>query len=271
VANTGLFFLAVAVTILPAMLAMWWFLRRYEGYFEDARIFFSLAVGFFLGLFATAFEFLAFPFHTADFVDAMGWGTALFLFVAGYAFFETGAKVIALGLKKFRQRKDTPYYGAAMGLGFGAMAALLFVALNLNLSGFYETPYSARTFFVMVMVPVGGILAHGATGAIVGQGSAEGKLWKGWGYGALLQMPLLGTYWLFWPNIGDGTMAWSGVGEGLLLYIFPSVLALGYGLGLLLITQRRVLDPIVPADIRAQVARERRREARRKQRGEEEE
>ena len=124
--------IAVPVTVLPAVGALWYLLKRYEDYFEDAKVFLALVFGFFGGLFAIFMEMTAFPFAHPQFIDAMGVGTAFAFFIGAYAFFETGCKTIILGMRRFRGRKDTPYYGAALGLGFGAMMALGFVAINLN-------------------------------------------------------------------------------------------------------------------------------------------
>lgn len=241
------YLVAVFVTIVPAMGALWWFLKRYEGYFEDARVFFALVVGFFTGLFATFLEFNVFRFWEPIY----GTAASFVLTVVGYAFFETGAKVVVLGLKRFRQRKDTPYYGTALGLGFGAMAALQFVAVNLAVATQEGNAYRLLPAATMIAVPLGAVFVHGAAGAYVGQGSASGNLAKGWIVGALLQMPVLGAYWLF--------LYGGSIGQGNAVLVFPAVLSLAYGLFLLGIAQKRVLDPIVPPEIKAQVRREKRR------------
>lgn len=243
--------MASFVTVVPAMGTLWWFLDRYEGLFEDARLFFALIVGFFAGLGAAAFEFYT-DFAGASSTAAIGAGTAFIFFVAGYAFFETGIKTMALGLKRFKGRKDTPYYGMALGLGLGAMLALMIVANALRVAEESGNPYQPATFAVMTLIPIGAILAHGATGVWVGVGSSEGKLWKGWGIGTLLQMPMLGVLWLWWPSIGQGNVVvW-----------FPSIVAIVYGAGLIVITEKRVLQAIVPRDIAKQVRRDIRRQRR---------
>lgn len=253
---------AVPATIIPAMAALWWLLKRYEGHFVDARVFFSLVVGFFVGLLATFLELNLFLFPDADAMARVGVGASgsFILTVVGYAFFESGAKTMVLGLRRFRQRKDTPYYGMALGLGFGAMAALQFVALNLHVAQQRGAPYTVATGAAMVAVAVGALFAQGGAATFIGRGSARGELGKGWLVGGLLLMPSLGTYWMFWPYLG-----W-GAGRYLTGILFPAVLSLGYGLGLLVIAQRRVLDPIVPPEIKEQVRRERRRRARQQRR-----
>ncbi len=265
--------IAAPVTIIPAIGALWYLLKRYEDYFEDARVFLALVFGFFGGLLAVFLEFQLFPFADPRFVASMGPGTAFVFFVAGYALFETGIKTAVLGSRRFRNRKDTPFYGAAMGLGFGAMMALGFVAINLNASEILSEQvlnattnqtadfgYSTPSFIAMAFVPLGAIFVHGAAGVFVGRSIGNGSLAKGWGIGTLLQMPVLMTYWFFWPSIGRGDV----------VILFPAAMSILYGILLLHITRIRVLDHVVPKDIRDLVRRDKRREQRRQLRDEEE-
>lgn len=243
---------AAPVILIPTFGALWFFLRRYEDYFQDARVFGSLVLGFFMGLFASFFELRLVPFQHPDFVDAMGEGTAFIFFVAGYAFFEAGMMTAGLGYTIYRERKDTPFYGLAVGLGFGAMAAIQFIGINLDHSMELGRPYEIYPFITMALVAVGSVLVHGAVGVWVGKASAEGKLWKGWGRGALFLIPLMGAFWIFWPFIGYGDVPGP----------FPGLVSVGYGIGLLAITQQRVLDQVVPKDIRDKLKRALRRERR---------
>jgi len=262
----SVFWVAVPVTILPAMAALWYFLRRYEGAFEDARVFFSLVVGFFVGLVAVYLEFVVFQFHSAQFVAAAGEASAFVSFVAGNAFFEGGLLTVVLGLRRFRARKDTPYYGAALGLGFGAMWSLGFVAVNMNLAARPDYPsaaadfpgYNLVTFIAMALLPLGCILATGAMGAWVGKGSADGVLGKGWLKGALLKMPIFLAFWLFAPSMGDGSA----------VVLVPAVGALAYGLTFLVLAQVRILDRVVPPELKDLLRKSRRRSQRREARGE---
>jgi hypothetical protein len=197
-----------------------------------------------------------FRFADADFVMMVGTGVAFIWFVVGYAFFESGIKVLVLGMGRFRNRADTPYYGTAFGLGMGAMLAMMLLATSIRASQAFGRPYTMGSFLVLVLMLMGGVFTHGATGAWAGRGSAQGKLWKGWGIATLLQMPILMAYWLYWPNLGIGDLPWYAS-------VFPAGFALLYGAALLLITQTRVLDSIVPKEIRDQVRRDLRRATRR--------
>lgn len=245
------FLVSAVVTIIPALGFLFYLLNRYEGYFEDARVFFSLTVGFFVGLVVAFLENVAFAFDSDSFIADAGPATAFVMFVAGYAFVEAAAKTVVLGTSRFRRRKDTPYYGAALGIGFGAMVGLQAVALGLDRTGLLDRPFDGTwllAFAVIVVSAAGTILTAGATGVWVGKGSAEGKLWRGLAHGALLAMPTLACLWFFRPAPA----------------LIPAVLAFVYGAGLVVWTQRRVLDRIVPPEIRDMVQKERRRQARRR-------
>lgn len=240
-------FIASLLTILPAMGAMWFILSRYEDFFEDARVFMSLVFGFFAGLVTSAFETFAFGFGTAEFSAAAGFVTAAIFFIAGYAFFETGVKAAVLGLKSFRNRKDTPYYGAAFGLGFGAILGMMHIALNLERAGGIHN-FTTFSFVTMVALPIGAVFVHGATGVWVAQGVVDGKLWKGWGFAALLLLPMQGAYWLAIPEPGTYSVV-----------LFPSLFAIIYGPTLLTFAQTRVLDHVVPPEVKDKLRREMRR------------
>lgn len=239
------FLVGTFVNIIPAMAALWLLLRRYEGYFEDARLFFALVVGLFAGT-LTAWAEVAFGFGDVDFLRRVGPGVGLLMFVVGYALLETGVKAMVMGLKRFRGRRDAPYYGASLGLGMGAMMGSFFVARNLHVAEAAGRPYSALPLVFMILVGVGGVLAHGATGVWVAKGSSEGRLGRGWAQAMALQMPVLATQWLhsLFP------------GRNLAL---PGLVAVAYGSGLLWHASRRILDRVVPPEIRDQIRRDRRR------------
>lgn len=253
----SVFLVAAAATIIPALGFLWYLLGRYEGYFEDARVFFALIVGFFAGLVVAFLEGALFQFDSEAFVLSAGLATAFALYVAGYGFVEAAAKTIVLGTSKFRKRKDTPYYGAALGIGFGAMVALQSVALGFTRIGLVGWKWDVDTVAVaafVLMLAYGNLLVQGAVGVWVGRGSAEGRLWRGTLHGTLLHMPLLALF--FVARL-----------EGLLPITLASVGALVYGFGIVYYTQRNVLDKVVPPEIRDLVMKERRRAEREKMRG----
>lgn len=252
----SIFLVASVVTIIPALGFLFYLLNRYEGYFEDARVFFSLTVGFFVGMVVAFLETVAFRFGSTEFIQTAGLATAFFFYVAGNAFVEAAAKTAVLGTAKFRKRKDTPYYGAALGIGFGAMVALMEVARRFTLIDELGWAFDGATATVVVLVlafAFAAILAHGAGGVWVGKGSADGKLWRGMGQGSLVQMPVL-------------AFAFVGTFEGRWTAIVAAAASVAYAIVIVLYTQRHILDKVVPPEIRDMVLKERRREARREER-----
>lgn len=255
-ALVSVFLVASVVTILPALGFLFYLLNRYEGYFEDARVFFSLTVGFFVGMVVAFLETVAFRFGSTEFIQAAGLATAFFFSVAGNAFVEAAAKTAVLGTAKFRKRKDTPYYGAALGIGFGAMVALMEVARRFTLIEELGWAFDAPTATVVLLIlafAFAAILVHGAGGVWIGKGSADGKLWRGMGQGSLVQMPVL-------------AFAFVGTFEGRWTAIVAAGASVVYAIAIVLYTQRHILDKVVPPEIRDMVLKERRREARREER-----
>lgn len=253
----SVFLVAAAVTIVPALGFLWYLLGRYEGYFEDARVFFALIVGFFAGLVVSFLENALFQFDSDAFALSAGLATAFVLYVAGYAVVEAGAKTVVLGASKFRKRKDTPYYGAALGIGFGAMVALQSAARGFQRIadlGFAWDFTTVTLGLLVLMLALGNLLTQGAAGVWVGKGSAEGRLWRGTAHGALVHMPLLALLWL------------SRL-EGALPVTIACAGAVAYGMGIVAYTQRHILDKVVPPEIRDLVMKERRRAEREKMRG----
>lgn len=248
----SVFLVASVVTIIPALGLLFYLLNRYEGYFEDARVFFCLIVGFFAGLVVAFLETVAFRFDSPGFIADAGPGTALVFYIGGYALVESAAKTVVLGTARFRKRKDTPYYGAALGIGFGAMVALQVVARRFTAIAEVGWAFDAQTLVVLFLTlafAAATLLAQAASGVFAGRGAAAGSLWRGLAHGALVLMPLL-------------AFAFFGTVDRVAVIAAAAVLAVGYGIAMTLWT-RRILDGIVPPEIRDQVQKERRREARR--------
>jgi hypothetical protein len=268
-AVVSVFLVAAAVTIAPAMAFLWYLLSRYEGYFQDARVFFALTVGFFAGLVVAFLENVAFQFDSPRFTASAGAATAFLFFVGGYAFVESAAKTSVLGFGQFRKRKDTPYYGAALGIGFGAMVALQSVALALHDTSLLIRAFTASTataFALIVLSGAGAVLVSGAAGVWIGKGSADGRLWSGLAWGSLLTMPSLAFLWFFRPALATWQSVSAPPAALLWLAIVPAVASLVYGVGLVAYTQTKILDNVVPPEIRDLVDKERRRERRERMR-----
>jgi len=249
---------ASVLTLLPAMGLIYWVLHRYEGYFEQNRLFFGLIVGLFGGLLVRFLESVLFRFDDPTTFQPSGGALTLGALLSsaaystiGYALVGAMAMTAVLGFRKFRARKDTPYYGVAFGLAFGAMYAMPLFAYSLTplveTQGLRLDATALAFDLAAFAFATGIVMAHGAAAVWVGHGSGQGRLWKGAVQGTGLLIPIMGISW-FWVQNG--------------IQLVPALASLGYGIFLTLVTQRRILDTIVPPEIRDQVRRERRRELR---------
>jgi hypothetical protein len=250
--------LVAAVTVLvPAMALVWFYLRRYEGYFEQNRLFFALLVGLFAGTLIRFAEVFLFSFDNPRVYQPTGeltTGTLVYSFAyttLGLAALESLGKTAVLGFKKFRTRKDTAYYGAALGIGFGAMWVMQIVAsLLVQSEGQVSLEQVPLIYDFFLLVLAFGLLATQAASAVwIGRGAGEGKLWKGALHGTLWLAPALALYWAF-LHAGD--------------QVYTALGALGWGIFAMMYADKRVLQVIVPPEIRDMVRKERRRKARAK-------
>jgi hypothetical protein len=246
---------ASILTLVPAMALIYWVLRRYDGYFEQNRLFFGLSAGLFAGIIVKYAEVTLFPFDNVRSIQPEGpitTGTLVYsaAYTAfGFALVASLAMSAVLGFRKFRTRKDTPYYGVALGLAFGAMHTMPLFArsiLGLVTPTLRLDPAALVGYAIVILFATGLIMAHGAAAVWVGKGSAEGRLWRGVMQGGVLLSPALAISW-FWVQ--------NNAQPGL----FPAVTSAAYGTFLTVLASRKVLDPIVPLEIRDQVRRERRR------------
>lgn len=244
------------LTLVPAMLLIYWVLRRYEGYFEQNRLFFGLTVGLFAGIVVKYLEVALFPFDNPRMLEptATELSTGTLLYSAayttfGFAMLAALAMGAVLGFRKFRTRKDTPYYGVAFGLAFGAMHTMPLFADSVGPFVFDSLRLDAAAlgaYLVILLFATGLVMAHGAAAVWVGRGSAEGRLWRGVMRGTLVAAPAMAIHWFWVQNLPS-------------LGIVPALASAGYGTFLTVLATRKILDPIVPAEIRDQVRRERRR------------
>lgn len=244
-------FVALGVFV-PAAVAVWVMLGRYEGYFEDARLFFAMGAGIAAGLVVRFVQVWAFRFEDPyAFANPPTTSSLVYSFAytaLGYALLEGLGKTAVLGFRKFRTRKDSPYYGAALGLAFGAIWATEFATVRFQFPAPGQPPIFAATYDAfLILLAVGMMLASGASGTWIGRGVADGKLWGAAVKGSLWVAPTLALGWLF-LNLHD--------------QVLTAIAALAWGAFALAYADIRVLEPIVPPEIRDMVRKQRRREQR---------
>jgi len=242
---------------LPAALLVWFLLGRYEGYFEDARLFFAMGAGIFAGLVLRFLEVRAFGFDIPRIIqqgnDPITSGTLVYSFAYttfGYAMLEALAMTAILGFSKFRMRKDSAYYGTALGIAFGAMWCTEFVAAGLvqTADGHLVTASGAIAYdLFLIVLGLGFIFVHAAAGTYVGRETGTGKLVRASVFGTLWLSMAFAMEWLF-INTRD--------------QVLPAISALAWGILGLYIADKRILQVIVPPEVRDQMRKGRRRERR---------
>jgi hypothetical protein len=232
------------------MMAAWYVLSRYEGHFDQRRLFFALIVGLFGGTLVRAFEVNFIPFES-PWLQSQSRDFSFAYTAVGYSLLHALAMQAVVGLKRFRQRPDGPAHGVALGIGFGAMWALPSVTAMLEL---YTQPAfrldipALRQYAMALFFAAGIVLAHAASGAWVGKAAAEAKFRRGVLVGLAWLAPALAGHWLIiWDPAR--ALAWA-------------VVTFGYGLFAVVQARRRVLDKLVPPEARDRLRRQRRREAR---------
>jgi hypothetical protein len=168
---------------------------------------------------------------------------------------EAGAFAAVLNWRTFRGRRETPFYGTAFGLGFGATNALFHMFFLLRIEEEARGPDIWVEAILLAMLGLyfaGAILAHGAMGAWTGQGTARSDVRT-----AILQSAL-------------ARAAFVALFYAILLLRSPpyashlvAVGAVGLGIALTSSIVHRVLDQVVPPEILREMGIHRRRLARR--------
>ncbi len=165
------FFAAGAVGIGPALLLVYYALRRYEyPYVEEAlfrndRLFLSFAVGMVVGVIA-ALLFNAFEVVVVE---------AALLVLLGVALFEESFKLAYLNLRWFQRTFDVVFYGASLGAGTAATFTMA-VAFQTFSGG--EAPYSPGNVAALLALAVGLNGLHFYTGSLQGAGATSGRPWR---------------------------------------------------------------------------------------------
>ncbi|MFQ5837942.1 MAG: hypothetical protein ACE5HJ_04090 [Thermoplasmata archaeon] len=165
------FYAAAAVGIGPALLLMFYSLRRYEypyvkkALFRNDRLFLSFAIGMIFGV-ASAVLFNAFRIELFT--------TALIVLLA-MALFDESFKLVYLNLKTFQKKFDTVFYGSSLGLG---MAATFSMALAFQTFVNPTDPFNPIGVLLLVTLSIALNSLHFFTGTIIAAGSAKGRLWR---------------------------------------------------------------------------------------------
>lgn len=241
------FLTGVLAGFVPAMGLLYVMLHRYEGFFDERLLFRSLLIGLLAGFLVTLGEFFLAPAQT------LAPSAAAALFVLGFPALESAVSTAALNRKRFRGRKDTPYYAAAFGLGVGATNALVLAAAADKFAG-GEGIFPALGFYaVLVLFTIGVVLVHGAAAVVIGQSTSAGLPFSGMLRGALVLVP-------FGAIVGSVPLIpLFQAGAGALV---APLAGLAYAAYAARRVQTRILDNVVPDELAQRVRRELRKQMR---------
>lgn len=237
------FFAAGAVGIGPALLLVYYGLRRYEypyvekALFQNNRLFLSFAVGMVVGVFA-AVLFNAFQVAVVD---------VALLVLLGVALFEESFKLAYLNLRWFRRRFDVVFYGPSLGAGTAATFAMA-VAFQTFSGG--EAPFAPGNVAALASLAVALNGLHFYTGSLQGAGSAGGRPW--WAY-----LQSLGARALFAFLLAPFLAAFQVRSPAVIIVFFVAAVAVA----LLLFREGvvRVIPSSLPQDVRRKLRRPGRR------------
>ena len=158
--------------IIPALIVLYIFLKKYEGHYSDSGVFKTFMAGIFLGAISAIVRIRLNP------------APLLIIFLVLFAFFEQLLKTIILNIGRLQLKKETTIYGFSIGLGFGTVfTPFLLIAAAAS------TDLTDLNLILIFIGSVGIILFQGATGAYIGYGIYQGKLMKYLFISIIIQIP----------------------------------------------------------------------------------
>ncbi len=241
------FYLGLVIGLGPALILLWFSLRRFDkphteyALFDDRRVFGTLAVGLIFGTIASWVE----GFSLAGFS-----GTVIAL--AFFFLFEESFKLVYLNRRGYRGRFDTTFYGVPLGVGVAATAVVSTVVGQP--AGILET---ATGLGLLVLFSMSLCFVHTDTGAIIGFGAARGDMMKSF-------LKALGVRFAHGALLTPFLLASAAPAGPQDLLTLVSFIGLAASLGLALIVYHYAYTTLfhatLPEDIQREMRRDRRRE-----------
>ncbi len=187
-----------AIGIGPALLIIYYALRRYEypyveqALFRNDRLFLSFGVGMVMGV-VSAVLFNAFTIEL--------YTTALFVLLI-ISVFDESFKMVYLNLKPFQGRFDTAFYGSSLGVGMGATFVMAFAFQTFSQPvGQPTDPFHPQNILILLTLSVAMISLQFFTGSLLGVGAAGRRPWRAYlqalgarGVFSLLLAPFLAPF-----------------------------------------------------------------------------
>ncbi len=239
------FLVALALGIAPALVLLWFSLRRFDRpyvdrtLFDDRRVFGGLAVGMVFGVVASVL-------NLSIYVTDLAGSIAL---LAGVLFFEELFKVVYMNRRGYRERFDTTFYGVPIGVGVAAtsvVATVVWVVGDALYSGVVVLP-------LMVLFSITLSLVHADSGALIGFGASRGDLWGGFRKGLAVRyahIALMSPFILLSGQAASPEILIPAL-LGLLSSIAFAMIVYDY-------VYRVVLPGTLPEDLRRELRREKR-------------
>lgn len=162
--------LAPIPLMVVGLLIMLLTLRRFDGFFKENSLFFLFIAGMIIGFVSILLENLISPlegsFSTVDKVLTIYYLESL-VYIIGSSILAEGFKTVVINLPRFRQKREATFMGFGLGIGFGATASIM------PFFKFVDYVYP-RGIVIPVSIAMIYILVNGATGLVLGSGSARG-------------------------------------------------------------------------------------------------
>lgn len=207
-------FAGMIICFVPALILLFVMLYRYEGCFDDRKLFMTFAGGMFLGIVALLFEISnIFSLNRSDFTGVIS--------IFGIAFLHGALKAMVLNLKRFQGKFDTTFYGLSLGLGFGAIYC--FYAISSQLIKGIEV----EIFVINIILVIGIIQFHGALGLMIGYGVSLHKTIRYFGYAVGFHILLNAVFFGYSPvsiNILIGLAFFTIIYSSVLLFYNAKIL-----------------------------------------------
>lgn len=233
-------FIGSIICFVPAVAILYFILKKYEGLYDEQKIFISLLFGFFLGLISAIFEMVGF-FSLKPYVRIEG-GLRIVIYdiftiisIFGIALFQNALKSLALTMQRFRE--GSVFYGASVGLGFGALYSFVAIA-NVNLD--YNT--LATTVFLILGI----IFLQCCFGIIIGYGIHKKRFLSYFVLAVILQIILNIIFFYAYSLTRREEL------------IIPAIITFLFGINLYLYIDRNIIPDTLPDNLK----KERRRKMR---------
>lgn len=257
VANLSMF-VAVLFSVIPSMGLLYVMLDRFEGFFDEKRLFKFLVVGLLMGGAIVFIQVLLLRFHDPGRLLGTPIEIGLPLLAIGYPLLEATSKVAVLNWRTIAGRRDAPYYGASFGIGFGAVFTFITVAGGVRTFLLAPPPGVSHLeigifFTLLFLLFLGGIMIHATIGTVIARLTGDRDPLRALGWGTVLGVPFyVGYYFLYTTPPGTA---------GAFTILIP-LAVLFYGILGVRYSIRNILEKVVPEEMAKEIRRDMRRKRR---------